>query len=106
MGSASGKMFGGVKITAEGGKGDFEFEISLAESVVLYDFDGEEMEDKKFLLEEVSPDWESKPEYTNMVELVKDLVSRSKVKFSKTALEEGGYRVDAMSFPRISGISG
>jgi hypothetical protein len=87
----------GIIISATGGKGDYEFNISLDESVILYDLDGNEMEDTAELSEA------SKISQT-IAGAIKG--KSDTVNVSTTRLEDGRYSVDVLSFPKISGVSG
>ncbi len=78
---------GGVTILGKGGKGNYGFWITLDQSVILYDLDGKEM-DRKVELDEEGGN------------------SPEKVNVSKTELNEGGYDIDVLSFPKMSGVAG
>jgi len=77
---------GGVTISASGGMGEYEFEISLDKTVTLYDLDGKKLDEG--------------------AELSENGDSPEKVNVSKRELEGGGYDIDVLSFPKMSGVAG
>ncbi len=92
---------GGVKISASGGKGDYEFQVSVDSSITLYDFDGGEISDKKGHYRK----YDRADPLSNVGEALRNPGKHYFI-LSEGDSELDGYTLDINNVPALSGIGG
>ncbi len=92
---------GGVKISVTGGKGDYEFKVSLDNTIALYDLDGEELPDGTgyFL-------YDRKESTEADIDNAREMLGALFLLLSEGEDASGDYTVDVLNIPPVLSISG